>query len=42
MITNQLKDTFLQIDVDCVEDDHNVITEEESFIANALNRLDVR
>ena len=42
MICNELKVIYLQIDVDCVEDDHNVITEEESFIANALNRLDVR
>ena len=29
-------------DVESVEDDHNEITEEESFIQNALNRLDQR
>ena len=31
-----------QLDVESVEDDHNEITEEESFIQNALNRLDQR
>ena len=30
------------LDVESVEDDHNEITEEESFIQNALNRLDQR
>lgn len=31
-----------QLDVESVEDDHNEITEEESFIQNALSRLDQR
>ena len=33
---------MLQLDVESVEEDHNVITEEESFIQNALGRLDQR
>eukprot|EP00092_Neocalanus_flemingeri_P012736 GFUD01013724.1.p1 GENE.GFUD01013724.1~~GFUD01013724.1.p1 ORF type:complete len:3493 (+),score=962.10 GFUD01013724.1:260-10738(+) len=37
-----LNDEMWRLDVESVEDDHNEITEEESFIQNALNRLDQR
>jgi len=37
-----LNDDVWRLDVESVEDDHNEITEEESFIQNALNRLDQR
>jgi len=37
-----LNDDLWRLDVESVEDDHNEITEEESFIQNALNRLDQR
>ena len=37
-----ISDKTGKLDEEAVEDDHNEITEEESFIQNALNRLDQR